>query len=173
MFQGKSKFSLIAPVLVCLTLVATATAAIAGWHGLSQSQRNNHIVTRASRDLGRNVGVECKEWVRNVVRGVSNVNIPSNANNYTWSTVSSNHCVRMLKPFPISWVQRGQIIQMEWRSRSGTIYPHTATVLSNNGTTMTWIDSNWLGDTTVRTHEVSVRNFELRVGTNYNVYEIR
>jgi hypothetical protein len=168
-----AKSRLVAFLAVCAAIVTTAVAATTGWHGLSQSQRNSRILNRADDDLNQNVGMSCKEWVRRVVRNASGgeVGIPSNQNDYTWN--SHPYVYRCPQPYPISWVQPGQIIQMRWTNANGTSTPHTAIVLSRTSTSMTWIDSNWQGDEVVRTHSMTYSHFNNRVGNNYNIYEIR
>lgn len=174
MFSRRPKFALAASVVLCLAFVTAATAAVmTGWHDLTQSQRNRLILNRANQDLNRNVGVECKEWVQDVVYGASNgaVYPPQNRNDYTWQT--HRYVYRYPHPFPISWVEPGQIIQMRWRNRNGATYPHTAIVLDKTSSSMTWIDSNWNRDTVVKSHVVTFRDFDRQVGSYYNVYEIR
>lgn len=143
------------------------------WHGLSQSQRNAEILDVALDQVGNYTGLQCKHWVQEVVFEASDgaVYPPTNKNNYTWNSHSK---VRTLpKPFPINAVQPGHIIQMQWKNRNGTVYPHTAIVKSKTSTKMTWVDCNWNGDETVTTHSVKFTDFNSAVGHNYNVYEIK
>lgn len=174
MLIAKRKLSVVAAVIACLAIVATATATVIGWHGLSQSQRNSRIINRAMGDLGDDMNMQCKEWVRLVVREASDgeVVIPSTrSNNYQW--YSHPYVQAMLMPYPINAVQPGQIIQMRWTNNGNTV-PHTAIVLSRTSSGMTWIDCNWLNnDETVRTHYMTYNYFNTHVGYNYTVYEIR
>ncbi len=177
MFLTKTKSRRVKIIVACLALITTAAAAMAatvGWHGLLQSQRNSRILTRANQDLNINVGVECKEWVQRVVNSASGgvVTVPTNRSNTEWR--SSTDCYKYPHPFNIEWVQPGQIIQMHWRNQSNpNQYPHTAIVLRKSNSGMTWIDSNWFGDRTVRTHTITFSQFRTCVGNRFNVYEIR
>ena len=174
MLIAKRKLSVVASVIACLVIVATATATVIGWHGLSQSQRNSRIINRADNDIGDYTGQSCKEWVRDVVEDASDglVTIPSTrSNNYQW--YSHPYVAPCLHPFPINWVQPGQIIQMRWTNNNGTTTPHTAIVLSKTSSSMTWLDCNWQGDEVVRTHSMTFNYFNNHVGSYYTVYEIR
>ncbi len=163
----------VAVCLVCVSAVYASTAS--WWHGLSQSQRNYRILDRAADDLGRNVGVECKEWVRRVVKEASQnvVTIPSTrSNNYSWE--SSSDVASYSRGTPPPGIMNGHIIQMEWTNAgNGRIFPHTAIILNYSNTGMTWIDSNWNGDLRVRTHDVTYADFYNRVGNRYTVYRIK
>lgn len=176
MLFRKQKSVLVASIVLCLAFVTTvATASVrTGWHGLSQTQRNRLILARAQEDNNRYTGVQCKEWVQNVVYNASDGEVypPRNRNDYTW--YDHPYVYRYPRPYPLNGVEPGQIIQMRWRNPNGTITPHTAIVVSRNSSGMTWIDCNWTNrDRTVRTHDVSYDLFNRRVGYYYNVYEIR
>ena len=175
LFQRR-KSVLVASIVLCLAFVTAATASVmTGWHGLSQTQRNRLILARANRDLGRDMNMQCKEWVRLVVKDASQneVAIPSTrANNYEWN----NH--RYVTSYPRACPPRGivpgHIIQMVWTNQSnGVTNPHTAIILSSTSSGMTWIDCNWQRDEVVRTHYVSYSQFEVCVGYLYTIYKIR
>jgi hypothetical protein len=160
-----------------LTIVLVSSAAFAlstSWHDLSQSERNQRILSDGHEDLNDDVGVSCKIWVRNIVREASGnlVTIPSTkSNGYQWYSHPDVYAVP--QPSPVEWVTPGCIIQMKWRNQNGTTYPHTAIVVSKNSSGMTWIDSNWNGDQVVRTHFVSYSQFYTAVqGYRYTLYYI-
>ncbi len=136
------------------------------WHSMAQWQRNQAIVDRAYQDLNSNVGVECKEWVRTVIKDASGsnghvppVNIPPNnpaPYDYYWQ----NDPYGNVSPVSmyIRYVEVGNVVQM--RLASGT--PHTAIVVGNNGYSVTFIDSNWFyisAPTTVKTHSMTYEEF--------------
>jgi len=52
-------------------------------------------------------------------------------------------------------------------------YPHTAIVVSNNGSGMTWLDSNWVSANTVGTHDVTFTYFNSNFGSRYTIYSIK
>lgn len=153
-------------------------ADITWWRGLSQAARNQLILERAYRDLGVNVGKNCKEWVQlSVVPGASRgvASVPAtypNPDGWTWywgpyATVQYTN-IRQAQP--------GWIVQMEIPLKAGGRTPHTAIVFGRSATGIYWLDSNWRGDTTVRLHFQTFAEFEswtLVNGTyRYSVYSI-
>ncbi len=140
------------------------SSATAGWHDLSQAQRNQAIIDRAYQDDGDLVGVSCKEWVRTVVTEASNYSIiiPSN-DDYpcSWRTdqTYSQYCIGRCGY--IQWANPGEIIQMVFNN--GT--PHTAIVVEKTATTITFIESNWdntpndYSDVYVKPREVTFTEF--------------
>lgn len=169
-------------VMACAALMCTtpAQAQSSGfwWHNLmTQYGRNQQIVYRALNENGRYTGVQCKEWVQNVVWGASSgtvwlpQNRPDGAGWY-WS----NWAMPVWNiPYagPSYAAQPGNIIQMVWRNNNNVTNPHTAIVLSNNSQGMQWIDCNWFGDRSVRVHYISHDQFRQAVGWNCTVYEVR
>lgn len=126
------------------------------WRGMSQALRNWAIFWRANQDLSvsspSHQGFNCKEWVRKVVLDATHnvVTVPSTKdNNYQWNS-SPNVEVRA----NIYSVGPGDIIQMNRKTG-----PHTAIVYSIDGTTVTWIDSNWNLDNTVTMHSETIAHF--------------
>lgn len=119
--------------------MVSANAAMAGWHDLSQSQRNQAIVDRAVQDNNVCVGQSCKEWVRTVVYSASGgaVTIPSTVDPpgcwWNYGSYVASGSTR------IEWVSPGEIIQM--RLRSGIV--HTSIVVSMSPYGVTLIESNW------------------------------
>ncbi|HLP43815.1 MAG TPA: hypothetical protein VK145_00880 [Candidatus Nanoarchaeia archaeon] len=146
---------------------------VSWWHGLTQGQRNDEILSVALDQNGDHTGLQCKHWVQEVVDEASRGEVypPTNQNDYTWR--SSSNVRVMQKPFPIQWAQPGQIIQMRWKNRNGSTYPHTAILKSKTSTKMYWVDCNWHGDETVDVHSVTYSDFNRAVGNYYNVYEIK
>ena len=159
----------------CVAVVTSAVAATTGWHGLSQSQRDNRIKMRALAELGHSTGLQCKEWVREVVDDASSgeVIIPATRpNNYQW--YNHPYIQSYSQGCPPPGVAPGRIIQMVWHNQSNNnVSPHTAIVYSTTSSGMTWIDCNWQGDGVVRMHYVSYTNFQACVGSEYTLYKIR
>lgn len=131
---------------------------------------NQRILDRAYRDINRDVGVQCKPWVRNVVRDAVGVYIPPTANgsigwywNYSPDVVS--WCGR------VEYASPGQILQM-WL---GAWKPHTAIIVGMSPSGMYWIDSNW--DTRYRPnhvllHWLSYSYFYSRTGGYFTINQI-
>lgn len=124
------------------------------WHNLSQFQRNHEILDRAAEDLGNDVGLSCKAWVRKVIKDASNgkVHIPSN--NASGDAWGPHPAVRRNSGTSILDAKPGEIVQMQWRDNPN-VPPshnmHTAIVhfVSSNG--VTFIESNF--DDTPRTED--------------------
>lgn len=158
-----------------LSLVSTTAVAATAmpWRKLTASAKVEAIISRASRDEGQNVGQECKPWVQAVVSDATGgaVKVPSTTDGGSGSAWQEGAGVAGAC-IPVGNIRRGQIIQMRWRNRNGTVYPHTAIVLRNTGGTLTIIDANWKGDRVVRTHSWSVSEFSQAVGNAYSVYTI-
>ncbi len=174
-----SRSTVLASVVGCLALAATtATAFVAvGWHGLSQSERDSRILSRArSYSSGTYTGMSCKEWVRRVVRDASGnvVTIPAtSSNDYQWESSADVYGYAATQ-CPPRGIDSGRIIQMIWTNQSnGRTNPHTAIITSITSTGMNWIDCNWNGDQRVQRHFVSFSDFNTRVRNNYTVYKIR
>src|SRR2546423_1136356 len=104
-------------VVVCsLASVFTATAVAATftwWHGLTQSSRNQCIVTAAIAENGMVTGETCKNWARRIVRQASQneVTIPATAaSNYQWLPSPDVYAPQMCLPIQNAAV--GSVIQM-------------------------------------------------------------
>jgi hypothetical protein len=131
-------------------------------------------MNRAQEDLGDDVNMQCKEWVREVVSDASSgdVIIPATrSNGYRW--YSHPYVQSYSQGCPPPGVGPGRIIQMVWHNQNGSVFPHTAIILSTTSSGMTWIDCNWQGDERVRTHYVSYVQFQTSVGTEYTLYRIQ
>ncbi len=145
------------------------------WKGLNQLVRNGLIVTRAFQDFTnppKNVGLNCKEWARKVVSDASKgvVNLPStspDANGWKWSSSSY-----VQKLGSITSTLPGDFVQMNL----GIGNPHTAMVLSQNGTDVCWLDSNWNLDNKVTYHCQKISSFLTSVTSGgvqmYTAYHI-
>jgi hypothetical protein len=164
-----SKFSSLVVAVIAFIMGAVAPAQ-AQWHNWSQSQRDSAILSRALSQYGVNTGVECKEWVQNLVYGASAgaVWIPqTQPNQYQWYpsayTYAVPYCPSIYSAGP------GSIIQMKWNSTL-----HTAIVYSTTGSGMWWIDCNWGHDKRVTIHYVSYSQFMSATSNSfYTVYYIR
>lgn len=164
-----------------VTLVSSAIAGQPSWSNMSQSGRNQAIANQArSYSSGQNVGVQCKPWVQNVVRDASRGMSypPQNASNgYQWqnggsgSSYSQPHYIPYREP--IYGASSGDIVQMMWQNRNGTSYPHTAIVTGRYNGGMNWTDSNWYGNNSVNTHNVSYDDFRRATNGRYSVYQMR
>lgn len=144
------------------------------WHGLSQSSRDNKILSAALSHVGENTGLQCKEWVRDVVKEASQntVTIPATKpNKYQW--YSHPYVYGIPQPSPVQWATPGSIIQMKWTAPNGTVTPHTAVVKSHTSSGVYWVDCNWDYDTTVKVHFVSYTSFANAVGSSYTIYFIK
>lgn len=170
---GLGKMGFWVAVVVGL-IVGTAVASNSSWwHGLSQSSRDNKILSKGLSHVGENTGLQCKEWVRDVVQEASldSVTIPATKPNlYQW--YSHPYVYGIPQPSPIMWAGPGSIIQMKWTAPNGTVTPHTAIVKNHTSTGMNWVDCNWNGDTKVKVHFVSYTSFANAVGSSYTIYKI-
>lgn len=136
------------------------------WTSLTQNQRNQAIKDAGYADLGNTSGGECKVWVRNIVKSASSLaggpqrNIPSTKNppnDYMWEddsyAIGQSTTMQLA---PIGW-----IIQMRLKRASNPSLhiPHTAILYSRDSNGFTFLDSNWLGDSTVRLHYMTFTDF--------------
>ena len=125
---------------VALLPKAKIAQAAMPWHGYSQDYRNSLILTRAWNDYLKNVGLECKPWVQNVVASASGgiVTIPTtNPDNCTWRWSQDVYGYNMSRP--IQYAKPGEIVQMRLRNNP---YLHTAIVSSMQATKVGFIESN-------------------------------
>lgn len=147
----------------------------AWWRSLSQGARNQAILDRAAKDIGKYVGLNCKKWVQKVVpeasRGV--VTIPQTlpyADGSGWYWDYSPYVVGMSGG--IRAVQPGWIIQMNWLLGEGWT-PHTAIVVGKTSTGVYLIESNWCNPPCykVNLRWVSFTDFDAKA-FRYTVYYI-
>lgn len=170
-------FTAIAVIVSTILSPASYASGTNTWHSMAQWQRNQAIVNRAYQYLNINVGIQCKEWVRKVVKeaSVNHVTIPATSpapNDWYWqSDYPYNNVVGMSTL--AEYMQVGWIIQM----RLSTGIAHTAIVVGNNGYGITLIDSNWFSTSapnTVKTHFLTYTEFysKLAFSSSFSVYYI-
>lgn len=124
------------------------------WKNQTQVSRNWAIMMRGNQDKDRYVGLNCKEWARKVVSDASHgvVSLPStypDPNGWQW--YSNPYTSKLSSIYAASF---GAVVQMKLASG-----PHTAIVLSNDGTNICWIESNWNLDSTVHSRCQSIQQF--------------
>lgn len=171
-----SRFTLI--FLVCMGLAfGTAPSAKANgsnwWHSSTQPQRDQYILNQGASAVG-SYGGQCKAWVQNVVYAASgnHVWLPLNQaspNNYMWAYDPNNHAsgaCMYIEYAPVGW-----IVQM--RLSDGTA--HTAIVAGKSSTTITFLDSNWQHDETVRYHTLTYTQFYNMLAStwSFTVYHVQ
>ncbi|MGD9816700.1 MAG: hypothetical protein AB7Q23_12465 [Hyphomonadaceae bacterium] len=141
---------------------------------LTVSEANAALLAEARRDLNRDVGQDCKNWMRMVVgRAVPGCVVPStypNADGYMWAESPG----WVGQSMPIENVRPGHIIQMRLFTRSGPI-PHTSLVSARSSRNVTLIHSNFRIRNTVTEDVFTFADFSARVrdpsGTmRYSVY---
>lgn len=164
-----SKFSSLLIAIITL-IVGAVSPTQAQWHSWSQGQRNSAILNRALSQYGTYTGVQCKEWVQNVVYSASTGTVwlpQTQPNQYQWYSSSDvwavPYCPAIYSAGP------GNIIQMKWNNTL-----HTAIVYSTTGSGMWWIDCNWGNDMRVSLHYVSYSQFLGATSNNfYTVYYVK
>jgi hypothetical protein len=176
-------------------VVATASGCVTNktmiaWNLLSQAQMDALLLKIAKAEVGYNycaTDLECKAWVQKIVLAASGVTLGINTSGgLLWDQGTmmcmSNFLFRgSISPSSIGSLD---IIQMYWRyvnhsNGKVTICAHTAIVISNDGTTMQWIDCNFTPCCVVAIHSVTCADFAKFTGPNsgasgtgYNVYHI-
>ncbi|MDD5527374.1 MAG: hypothetical protein PHO56_00115 [Patescibacteria group bacterium] len=161
------------------------------WNAMTQTSRDSKLFSVGLYYVGKNVGVECKPWVTNVVLAASGITLPNNTNNDR-SWMSNDYCGNPC--IGVNVVSRGtvspssmngmDIIQMRWRCRykdgSYSTGPHTAFLISKDSKNMTWLDCNYVGHDSVGTHSVCCDSFVKWTGPNsgglntgYTVYHVQ
>jgi hypothetical protein len=147
------------------------------WKNRGQANRNIDILTRAYKDNGKNVGIQCKPWVQKVVseasRGV--VAVPTTTDSATGWKWNSSKYVKSLGS-DINSAMPGDIVQMNIKGKDGVPGPHTAIVSARILSTIWWIDSNYVGTNIVGVHDQTVAKFLSSVTIDgvqkYTVYRI-
>ena len=95
------------------------------WHALEQSERNQKILQVALDDYSENVGVSCKEWVRDVIEEATDnhVKVPSNTSTGDgWKPDPEGHVIRYrhnARPALLNTAP-GDIVQMQWKAGVGS-----------------------------------------------------
>lgn len=168
-------------LLLSLGLLAMALPVSAYAHGKSDwdklptRQKGMKIVSAALAHEGRSGG-ECKVWVQAVIKAANggHFEVPLNTAVVTesWQADATGH-VRSLGP-RIASAKPGDVVQMVIRDRKGVAIGHTAIVGSNDGSTITWLESNYKGDGKVRTSRTqTIKDFNAAlVDGRYTVYRM-
>ena len=88
--------------MICLGSAQALTPA--QWHALSQPQRNSLILQRAYQDNGRDVGLNCKQWIQlKVVPDASAYAVvvpPTAASPNDWYWEPGRYVVQVTQPAP-------------------------------------------------------------------------
>lgn len=160
---------------------------IENWDALEQDERNRTILKVALNDYGENVGLSCKEWVRDVIEEATNgyVVIPRNTEaGDGWYADPTEHVKRQRYTQTPAFrnIRPGNIVQMQWKAGVGSsddaYNMHTAIVLAVFENGVIFIESNY--DTTPKIESdakvgirfVLEREFEDDVEA-FTVYSIR
>jgi hypothetical protein len=159
---------------------------------MTQAERNQSIIERATKDIGKNTRLECGKWIEKIVLEISRAHYSPvlasfdgkrypNANRYDTST----NLVRVTEnvSFPIEKAQSGWIVCYYTKSgESGVtsknkskfgagknnkaeILGHAMIIKSVSATGIEVIDCNAVGPTTVGTYSLSFKEFYDRVLT--------
>jgi hypothetical protein len=132
-------------LFVCLIVACLAlnSLAYAGWHDLTQAQRNQAIVDEANSWNNGDDGGQCKVWVQSVVYDASDdtVWLPTNNGYCSWNS----HTYVVGRSQDIVYVLPGEIVQMQLSSAYGS-GPHTFIVVSKGLYGITVKESNWCAD---------------------------
>ena len=160
------------------------------WESLTQADRNSRIVTQAKHDLGLTGGA-CKVWANDVVRVASNL---ANSNTTQSRTLPSTSSWQGVSQSAYYWdyssyvttisgtgsnlnlAVAGSIIQMRTHLSAGGYNPHTAIVEINNGSSLTFLESNYATPYVVtRRGPISYATFKsnLESSTYYTIYLIK
>ncbi|MEQ1617576.1 MAG: hypothetical protein ABL883_04430 [Terricaulis sp.] len=140
------------------------------------SDARSALLREARADVGRNVGQDCKNWMRTVVaRAIPGCVVPAtspNADGYMWAQSSGWSGMSA----PLENLTAGQILQMRLFTRSGPI-PHTSLVSARSRTSLTLVHSNFRITNTVTEDSFSFADFYNRIrdpgGTyRYSVYSL-
>jgi hypothetical protein len=100
----------------------------------------------------------------------------TDANGWRWAPLA--HIV-LKKSSNVRTVLPGQIIQMNWKNKSGSMFPHTAIVGDVSPLLVTLIDSNWSHPKHPGEHNwvqkriITWTELEKGVGTEFTIYEIQ
>lgn len=151
------------------------------WQQMTDSQRREAIVSRAFQDLGRDVGLQCKPWVRDVIRNSGGPAIPRTFeaqydpyNLARWSddyTVTPIWRARYDNTFIIDFVayglKRGHVVQ--WRPHVGL--EHTFIITAVATSYIDVIHSNYTTKNTV-TQKRFYANDRLNNIAAWTVYRI-
>ena len=137
-----------------------------------QIEATNKFIKRALKDVGRYVGLNCKNWARIVIKDASGGKIilpPTHPDAYGWLLARYNKIERIDGDVAelINMVTAGDIIQMNWKPGM----PHTAIVLRIDKDWLEFIESNWKEKETVFTRKMKINDF-IKKTFKYSVYRI-
>lgn len=182
-------------VVAVFTFSLASLASASNWDSTTQTDRNNRILAQARYELGMVAG-QCKTFASEVVRIASNQanglygfhhdiytrSLPETA---PFNGESQVAYYWLSDPFSIgasgsasalSGLVPGNIIQMRIRMVNGSYTPHTAIVEVNNpgAQTMTFIESNYNGDSTVKRRQTTYGTFmnSLQQSNYFTIYTI-
>ena len=180
-------------IIACmLFLVANIAQAKKSWHSMTQAERNQSIVERATKDIGKNTRLACGKWIEKIVLEISRAHYNPvlssfdgkrypNANRYDTST----NLVRVTEngSFPVEKAQSGWIVCYYTKSGNTSVINkknskvgaskndrteisgHAMIIKSVSATGIEVIDCNAVGPTTVGTYSLSFKEFYDRVLT--------
>ena len=164
-----------------LFVVPSSPAVAAGtwWDSLSQPEKNRSIIYRADYDAAGNrpVYLNCKEWVREVVRSASGgvVVIPPtlpNADGWYWA----DHPKCQRQWIGIRNAEHGMVCQLNWTQLNGVVTSHTFIVSCKDSNGFWVAESNWgsANKNPIRAayRYITFTEFEQRVGSKYSIYRI-
>ncbi len=177
-------------VVLSLTEIASAKPS-KPWDLASQKERNAYIVEIALQDVGKNFAKNCKNWANKIVEYVSRyggskkISLPATVNQWGqtdpdgWAWAPAPHIWTPQQSRRIGTALPGQIIQMNWKNKDGSVVVHTAIVGLVKGGRIWFLDSNWNdpahpGERNwVQNHDLSLSDVEKAVGNKFTIYEIQ
>lgn len=181
---GISKFVL---AMVGSFLLMANVSYAAGWHDLTQPERDQKILAEARLERG-SYGGQCIVWVHNVVRTASLkawgpvVDIPWASDGGTGYTLAPDPNYLLisygaLDPYSMNV---GMVIQMRIKQLGGGYIQHTAIVDANSRSTsqIVLVESNYHNDGMVAVRVVPYSwfigpNSQIEPTNHYTVYEVR
>lgn len=169
---------IISAFAISLFALTAPASALAGWHQLTQTERDHEIFYAAQSEIGWNGGV-CKVWANHIVVKASGsvVSLPTTTNNgdgYTWNP--SADVGQLFVPLSDNQVHIGMIVQMRLHYANGTYGPHTAIIYQKDSTGVTWIESNYSGNgivTSTRRQTYAQFTSSLESSSSFSIYYIK
>ena len=173
-------------IIACVLFLVANIAQAKRWHSMTQAERNQKIVERAVKDMGKNTKLLCGDWVEKIVFDVSKTHYGpvlvsfdgSKYPNINKDKASTNLvCITGDGSFPIEKAQAGWIvwyynkrdmssITNQINSKVGVtkanhvkVTSHVMIIKSVSATGIEVIDCNAVGPTTVGTCHISFRKF--------------
>ncbi|MDP2790027.1 MAG: hypothetical protein Q8O51_02760 [bacterium] len=158
-------------------LSPAAAYSASGWHAMSQTTRNQIIISKALSENRMCVPYNCKTWARHIVEAASGcVTLPSTsmpticpkADGYAFCPSSNVRLTLQNQSVVYSALKQGQIMQMWY---AGNYNPHTAFIYVSDAGGITFLDCNFVGSNMVGTHWMSWSTFYTKV-KQFSVYEV-